>query len=474
MQYKKKSFKVQDRSWSAVRIRLAVESIEELWHESKGVQLDAVNDVMTINAWLFIPSLYSVIEQSFKWILREGERTHQLSDLFQEIDNETQTALREGYREYCNVHKNLGEAYPSLDQFLNALDEHGGYTAQRYFLLDGYGEKTKDGKVSFPVQSIEGMLEIAVLCKQITYCGDTENRYSRVEFFITRMSHVLIELLNLIAGHRIWIDNEGKGEQECTDRAEFIIDTFNKGILVIADSLREGRLIFRQDIAPSLEFNEDSQKCLQEIVIRCMKYRYDIIQFLNYMDEARLQFKYREQFDDDKTLTCSWTLEKRASSVELSGGVVPTKKYAIGSCRFLNLHKVDWGIFDTAKLSPLTEGWYFGFAYDKRTKTNYGFAIKNGFREGLGHGVYLLCADISVPTIESGCKMHHWPQFIDGMVYSEIVGSLDSDIDYREIKIVKEALLLRASAVIPIKTPCGPLKQFMSEPAYKREPTMSG
>ena len=154
---------------SAFRLCEAIHMIEVNWNRSDGIQPDLDPEYEAIQAWLWIPSLYQLIEQSFKLLLRHRNhnsgRIHHLSKLYRRLDCDHQSMLSDAYGSYCDLHNYL--PYEDLISFLQRADRgkngETGYTTWRYLLIDGFPPQEDE----IPKIHIGAMLEISIAASQI-------------------------------------------------------------------------------------------------------------------------------------------------------------------------------------------------------------------------------------------------------------------------------------------------------------------
>ena len=152
----------------AWRISDAIGLLEEAYNRSRGVVPDGAPDYEGVQAWMWVPSLYSAIEQGFKLLIQVGgERPaygHRLGDLYRKLSSAYRKDFDDAYAGYIELHD--GIPYPTLEPFLSRLDvgargedgkDQDGYTTWRYLLLEGF-PKNEDRQ---PRVSIGAMLEIA-------------------------------------------------------------------------------------------------------------------------------------------------------------------------------------------------------------------------------------------------------------------------------------------------------------------------
>ena len=165
-----------DYSPAAYRFCDALNLLEEAYNRSGGVVPDLAPDYEAVQAWLWVPSLYSAIEQGLKWLIRYGgekpDNTHRLSGLYDEVSWDYKWHLEGAYIGYVELHEGISGC-PTLKPFLDRLDvgirgdgkEQDGYTTWRYLLLEGF-PRDEDRQ---PRVSIGAMLEVGRAVRHILY-----------------------------------------------------------------------------------------------------------------------------------------------------------------------------------------------------------------------------------------------------------------------------------------------------------------
>ena len=131
------------------------------WVEEKPILNDVVSDQVALNAWPFVTTAYSLLEQSLKALVMVRNKTygekemradsHSLNRTFRRLDATDVDRIRKGYRAYQSLHDYIG--YATLDEFMANIDKD--YAKWRYFLLQGWinGPPAKT--------SVEAMLEVS-------------------------------------------------------------------------------------------------------------------------------------------------------------------------------------------------------------------------------------------------------------------------------------------------------------------------
>ena len=151
-----------DRLWDAHRLT------EDLWDHAPDIEPDLVSVYEAIQAWPWIPTCYSLIEQAFKliWGTRKGieldeirkelvkkikkpSQAHDLNILFKNLDLGDQESINTAYESYQDLHNYI--PILNANEFLEKIGD--GYTNWRYLLLEG----TK----GIPITHVGAMLEVA-------------------------------------------------------------------------------------------------------------------------------------------------------------------------------------------------------------------------------------------------------------------------------------------------------------------------
>lgn len=178
------------------------------------VQQDMFAESNAIAAWSTVTCSYSGIEQAMKCLLRMRDikypKNHYIDKLFQYLSPEEKEALRVSYGIYRSLHDYIPPE--TVDCFLNAIDD--GYTAWRYFLLDG--------KVP-PTTHPGTMLEIWSALKDILL--------ARVY-----LNHEMYSVEQRINHHLDWVDHiykVGAGQRERNDIIRWMQES-HKNIIINA------------------------------------------------------------------------------------------------------------------------------------------------------------------------------------------------------------------------------------------------
>ena len=163
--------RVEDPFHSAIRLCSAVDLLKHNWNQSKGIQPDIIRDYEGVQAWIWIPNLYECVEQMFKLMIQTTSESneyplgHRLRDLFKSLSNDHRDSLSNCFASFLKTHPQIDVS--TLDEFLNLVDSgkngESGYVSWRYFLLEGLPQNQEE----VPTQSVDAMLEIALMCSII-------------------------------------------------------------------------------------------------------------------------------------------------------------------------------------------------------------------------------------------------------------------------------------------------------------------
>ena len=350
-------------------ISTAIDFLRDEWHKSDAIVFDAVSEYMTLQAWTKTPSLYSAIEQSFKYMAGKFEEIHTLKRLYENIPPEAQNALKKGYLDYVKMNPELYKVCRTIASFLDGLDSYGGYTSWRYFLLQGY-RKGKDGNEKFPVQAIHATMELATLCGQIVRSihSDGSGTKLHMETFPVRVRKFIgtIAVDCCRSNH----SNDYQG----------YIDIFNRGRLWVAKHLYDLYAPSDTGLAPGLTQSE--LKILHHITVNMKEFRWDCVQYINFLEQNSFDIIIQPGRDavwvEGYLVTGECFTTRKNEGRNLDGGLLPNKPENITFHKLMVCSGLGCIGFDFHKMEKLGNDWYFGLAYDKATRSNYGFAIKNG------------------------------------------------------------------------------------------------
>lgn len=157
----------EDLRAPARRIAHAVARLSGLYNMSGGVVPELAREFEAIQLWLWVPSLYSAIEQGMKLLIRSRQRApgrnHRLQELYDRLHPTDREYLEEAYTSYAELNGRL--PYSTVRCFLDRLDvgprrdgrNQDGHTTWRYYLLEGWPQDETEQ----PRVSLGAMLEIA-------------------------------------------------------------------------------------------------------------------------------------------------------------------------------------------------------------------------------------------------------------------------------------------------------------------------
>lgn len=258
----------KDYSPGAWRIFDAVGLLEGAYNRSGGIVPDLAPDYEAVQRWLWVPSLYSVIEQGLKWLIQSSgekpENVHRLSGLYDKVDCAHKRHLDEAYRGYVELHD--GIPYSTLKPFLDRLDvgargemgrDQDGYTTWRYLLLEGF-PKDEDRQ---PRVSIGAMLEVARAIRHILNHFLLDKDVTKFPTLIPRLHAALDEEMRGVADRycqRPEIEVAGRGSSE-TWRHHFqasysaTLSQINRDIAFIIECLSPSIEVERWEVREDLK-----------------------------------------------------------------------------------------------------------------------------------------------------------------------------------------------------------------------------
>lgn len=143
------------------RLESAHEIVNRLWQNAPDIQPDLVPDFVAVQAWPWVSNGYQLVEQALKVLLAVRQdlslrdlggrlfRSHNLDDLFAELEDDDREAVSHGYASFVDLHRYIGVSEAS--KFLKSIG--GGYALWRYLL--------KEGLQDLPPTHVGALLEIA-------------------------------------------------------------------------------------------------------------------------------------------------------------------------------------------------------------------------------------------------------------------------------------------------------------------------
>ena len=249
--------------------------IGDSWNKSAGIQHDLDPDYELIQAWMWVPNLYQIIEQSFKFLLtykgKDIMRIHRLAEIFNDLDAEYQTSLTEVYMGYRELHDYLPQE--TLQLFLERADQGGGYEVWRYFLREGFPSQQSE----IPSIHIGAMLEISLAVRHII-CREIEPEWEWRTFrtIVPRIQESLFDEFESIAwkDHSQLDDSSGPSISEVaeTDKVEFCHALLFRNLTWAYGFVGS---------APCVELNKENTRIMELICGRMIRdHRHDFLQYI--------------------------------------------------------------------------------------------------------------------------------------------------------------------------------------------------
>ena len=269
---------------SAFRLCSAIDMIEDSWNRSDGIQRDIDREYEGIQAWIWVPNLYQLIEQSFKLLLRHKKqksyRHHRLGTLYRHLDSEHRTILSDTYNGYRELYDYLPD--DDLNSFLERADRgkgrEAGYTTWRYMLLEGFPSKENET----PTIHIGAMLEVSIAARDIMRREIIFNEKSNHIVPINlRIQESLVDEFNSIARRYCSRDEiQARVQNEPSllasihfERTKYCRDLLSRNLLWINGFVTS---------SPCLELNQENTKILEAICKRMMRdHKHDFLQYIN-------------------------------------------------------------------------------------------------------------------------------------------------------------------------------------------------
>lgn len=238
------------RFWSSWRIEKAIEGVLNDWHRSEDIVPDASMDYIGIKVWPWTERLYTLIEQGFKQILGRYPNTHHLKLLFDKLDENKQAVLRDGYQDFWNFHPVAlypMKGYPrKVEEFLERLDESSrkkssGQIDARYLPLEGDDpSKRADPSGKFPFLWVEGMIELARLCREILLRDGREGMEGRIPLFGENAKSLVVDAVLHECNKRSMEGGESEDFMErCDALLKDCVRVFGDEMQMILDTLRD-------------------------------------------------------------------------------------------------------------------------------------------------------------------------------------------------------------------------------------------
>ena len=108
----------------AARTTEAIGFLEQVYNKSGGVFPDKLSEYEGIQAWIWVPSAYSAIEQGMKLFIKSHKGNqiwgHRLSELYEKLCDKHRRLLDYAYEKYVELHSYI--PHRNLKPFLDQLD----------------------------------------------------------------------------------------------------------------------------------------------------------------------------------------------------------------------------------------------------------------------------------------------------------------------------------------------------------------
>lgn len=276
---------------AAVRLCTAIDLVEESWNRSDGIRRDLMKEFEGVQAWLWIPNLYQLIEQSLKLLLKYKNQTpeqiHRLKDLYSRLDPDYRETLDNAYMSYRDLYEYLPDE--RLESFLERADRgkgrKTGYTTWRYLLLEGFPSAENES----PTMHIGAMLEISVAVRSIIEGQILEGEEIQPRSIIARIEHSLISECSLIAKNycsRDEIQAKAQGESallsdiQC-ERLKHCRDIFVRNLFWAVGYITT---------SPCLELDKKKTEIMKAICDKMMRnHKHDFLQYINCIESGSIE-----------------------------------------------------------------------------------------------------------------------------------------------------------------------------------------
>ena len=172
----------KDPLWITTWLDAALKKEKEKYEKCPVIP-DMVPEYIDAQAWGYVIAGYFLVEESFKALLhvhgKEVPKRHSLSTLFDSMEQNDKTILREYYDDYkATIGGNLGMfPFKSLDDFLVNLDgdksergDHVGSFDWRYFLIEEKrSQKMPSVSVDYLHEIVFGCIRIIESAESVTF-----------------------------------------------------------------------------------------------------------------------------------------------------------------------------------------------------------------------------------------------------------------------------------------------------------------
>ena len=254
---------------------------EKNWNQSVSFHHDLDPDYRAVQAWMWVPNCYQLIEQSLKLLLRrknQGKSNgHRLSPLYSSLDNAHKGLLEQSYSGYFQLHPYLSES--TLESFLKCADrgkkykgkEHDGYTTWRYLLLEGFPLDENEA----PLIDIGAMIEISFALCEIIQVEVMDNEVcSSIEPVIQRIERALSEIF-----HSLEFDSIGRKCPGLPEKSwQYYRDLMSRNLLWV-------RCYLKSSSRP--ELSQYHTAILEEICSELKSHhRYNFLQYINLLESG--------------------------------------------------------------------------------------------------------------------------------------------------------------------------------------------
>lgn len=278
-----------DATNSAFRLCAAIDMIEDSWNRSDGIQPDLDREYEGIQAWLWVPNLYQLIEQSFKLLLqhrnRGPNRKHRLSDLYRRLDCDYRTMLSNAYDGYRELYRYLPDG--DLELFLERADRgkrrEAGYTTWRYMLLEGFPSQENET----PTVHIGAMLEISISAREIMQREIIFNKESNhIIPIIMRIRRSLFDEFNSISRKHCMQDEI---QARVQNKSSTLEEIHSERIRYCQDLLSRNLYWAKGYITSSncLKLNRENTDIMEAICTKMMRnHRHDFLQYIHCLESG--------------------------------------------------------------------------------------------------------------------------------------------------------------------------------------------
>ena len=275
----------------AFRLCTAIDLIEESWNRSDGIRRDLIKEYEGVQAWLWVPNLYQLIEQSLKLLLQYKNQApgpiHRLKDLYSRLDPDYTGTLDEVYIGYRDLYEYLPDK--RLEAFLERADRgkgnETGYTTWRYLLLEGFPAQETES----PTMHIGAMLEISVALRSIIRREIIlEDKGIKPISIISRIEQSLISEFSLIATNYCSRDEiQAKVQSELAilpeihcERMKYCRDLLLRNLFWAVGYMTS---------SPCLELDQENTEIMRAICERMMRdHKHDFLQYINCIEAGSI------------------------------------------------------------------------------------------------------------------------------------------------------------------------------------------